>query len=220
MQEVPHLSERTALLIVDMQNAFFEDPILDGHRESLVRHCNELSALARSLGMPVFNIRTEHARDKSTWTLSMLDDDRGFLFEGSDQAQNLPGLDVGEATEIVKRRDSSFWRTDLSEHLRRRGVGSVLIAGVSSHTCIASTAADAYADDLRAWLVADAIASHDPDFERSTLELLQSEYRQGIVTTQALLAAQDGNPARGGTADMAAKPATPQRVIPQEERTP
>ncbi|MFL4476028.1 cysteine hydrolase family protein [Paeniglutamicibacter sp. MACA_103] len=191
MQDDPQLSESTALLIIDMQNAFFEDPILARLREPLVRHCNELTGLARALGMPVFNIRTEHARDKSTWTLSMLDDDQGFLFEGSEQARNLAGLDVEDAVEIIKRRDSAFWRTDLSERLRRGGVESVLVAGVSSHTCIASTAADAYADDVRAWLVSDAIASSDPDFEESTLKLLQAEYRQGIVSTASLLAADE-----------------------------
>ncbi|GAA3323040.1 cysteine hydrolase family protein [Paeniglutamicibacter sulfureus] len=196
MQEFPPLSERTALLIVDMQNAFFEDPMLARHRESLVRNCNELSRLARSTGMPIFNIRTEHARDKTTWTLSMLDDDQGFLFEGSEQAQNLKGLDVEDSQEILKRRDSAFWRTDLSEQLGRRGVEYVIVTGVSSHTCIASTAADAYADDLRVWLVSDAIASSDPDFEKSTLGLLQAEYRQHIITTESLLAAHEGHLAK------------------------
>lgn len=191
MHDIPQPSERTALLIVDMQNAFFEDPALARHRDGLVRHCNELCALARSSGMPVFSIRTEHARDKSTWTLSMLDDDQGFLFEGSAQAQNLEGLELDGAVEIIKRRDSAFWRTDLSEQLRRRDVDSVLVAGVQSHTCIASTAADAYADNLRTWLVSDAIASPDPDFERVTLKLLHAEYRQGILATQSLLAARD-----------------------------
>ncbi len=170
-----------------MQNAFFEDPGL-GHRESVLQHCNELAALARSTGMPIFNIRTEHAQDKSTWTLSMLEDDQGFLFTGSDQARNLTGLDLSGATEIIKRRDSAFWRTGLSEQLADPGVEEVLIAGASTHTCIASTAADAHAANLRAWPVADAIASEDPGFASATLGLLQKEYRQKVVTTQSLVA--------------------------------
>lgn len=194
MHDIPQLSGGTALLIVDMQNAFFEDPAMARHQEELVRRCNELCGLARASGMPVFNIRTEHARDKSTWTLSMLDDDQGFLFTGTAQAQNLAGLDLDGAVEIIKRRDSAFWRTDLSDQLRRRGVDSVLVAGVQSHTCIAATAADAYADNLRTWLISDAIASPDPDFERVTLKLLNSEYRQGILTTESLLAARDAEP--------------------------
>ncbi|WP_411731848.1 cysteine hydrolase family protein [Paeniglutamicibacter sp.] len=172
MHEIPRLSERMAVLIGDMQNAFFEDPVLGRRRDPLVRHCNQLTGLAHALGMPVFNIRTEHAREKSTWTLSMLDDDRGFLFEGSVQAQNLAGLDVRDATEIIKRRDSAFWRTDLSHRLQGLGGESVLIAGVSSHACIASA---------------------DPDFERASLGLLKSEYREGIVTTGSLLAAHEGH---------------------------
>lgn len=192
MQEPPMLSERTALLIVDMQNAFFEDPLLRRHRDALVRNCNRLVAWARNLGMPIFNVRTEHARDKSTWTLSMLDDDQGFLFAGSDQAKNLDDLDIGDATEIIKRRDSAFWRTDLDGQLERLGVESVLIAGVSSHTCIAATAADAYAANIRASLVSDAIASEDPRFESAVLGLLQAEYRQKVVSVESLLAAANG----------------------------
>ncbi len=193
MSDVPQLSERVALLVVDMQNAFFEDPGLAAHRGSLLRHCNVLTALARSRGMPILNIRTEHRRDKSTWTLNMLDDDQGFLFEGSEQARNLADLDVSGAVEVVKRRDSAFWDTGLVGLLTDLGVEEVVIAGVATHTCIASTAADAYAADLRAWLVSDAIASADPDFASATLGLLQSEYRQKVVKTRALAS---GGPAQ------------------------
>jgi nicotinamidase-related amidase len=187
VKDFPELCPRTALLIVDMQIAFFEEPILQAHRAVLVENCNALADAARTSGMPIFNIRTEHKKDKSTWTLSMLDDDQGFLFEGTDQAKNLGGLDLAEATEVVKRRDSAFWDTGLGTQLVRQGVGSLIVTGVSSHTCVASTAADAYARNLRVWLVKDAIASTDPTFEDTTLALLHREYRQKIVSTNDLL---------------------------------
>ena len=120
----------------------------------------------------------------------MLDDDQGFLFEGSEQAKNLQGLEIQEATEVIKLRDSAFWQTDLRDRLERDGVDSLVLAGVSSHTCIASTAADAYAANQRVWLASDAIASADPDFATTTLELLKKEYRQKVVTTATLLSAR------------------------------
>lgn len=44
--------------------------------------------------MPVINVRTEHKRDRSTWTLNMLADNKGFAFEGDLDAQYLPVLDM------------------------------------------------------------------------------------------------------------------------------
>ena len=190
MQDIQKPSGHTALLVIDMQNGFFEDPALAAQRENLVRSCNELVRSALFLGEPVYNIRTVHQRSKSTWTLNMLDDDQGFLLEGSEQAKNLDDLEIQEATEVIKLRDSAFWQTDLRERLARDGVESVVIAGVSSHTCIASTAADAYAANLRVWLASDAIASADSDLAATTLELLNKEYRQKLVSTATLLSAR------------------------------
>lgn len=179
--------KRTALVLVDMQNAFFEDHGLKMHQKRLVTHGNDLVAAARGGSMPVFNVRTMHKRDKSTWTLSMLDDDQGFLFEGTMQTYNVSGLDTGDSIEVIKHRDSSFWGTDLLQQLHRRHVDSMVIAGVSSHTCVAATASDAYAADIRVALAIEAIASTDPDFADTTLMLLKNEYRQNLETTAALL---------------------------------
>ena len=129
VHDVPKPSERVALLVGDMQNAFFEDPNLERHRESLVLPCNELAAFARSTGMPIFNIRTEHAADKSTWTLNMLDDGQGFLFEGSEQARN-PRASISP----VPRMSSSDATADsgapeLGDELLRLGVEEVASPG-------------------------------------------------------------------------------------------
>lgn len=187
MATVAHDFKRTALVLVDMQNAFFEDQRLEARRERLIGHCNDLVAAARRGAMPIFNIRTIHKRDISTWTLSMLEDDQGFLFEGTPQTYNLSGLDTKDSIEVIKHRDSSFWGTDLLQQLRRHHIDSLVLAGVSSHTCIASTAADAYAANLRVALAVEAMASTDPEFENTTLKLLEQEYRQKPETTAALL---------------------------------
>lgn len=179
--------KRTALVLVDMQNAFFEDQRLETRRERLIGHCNDLVAAARRGAMPIFNVRTIHKRDKSTWTLSMLDDDQGFLFEGTPQTHNLSGLDTRDAIEVIKHRDSSFWGTDLLQQLRRHHIDSIVLAGVSSHTCIASTASDAYAANLRVALAYEAVASTDPGFENAALKFLKNEYRQELETTAAIL---------------------------------
>lgn len=68
-----------AVLIIDMQNAFFEDPALNAQRGTVTAACNRVIAAAQECGAKVLLVRTEHEKDKSTWTLNMLDDDQGFM---------------------------------------------------------------------------------------------------------------------------------------------
>lgn len=170
-----------ALLLIDMQKAFFEDESLGRQERNLVEACNSAIAEAKSHGVPVYVIRTEHQRDKSTWTVSMLDDDQGFLFSGTEQAEIVDGLDVEGLPELVKTRDSAFFGTDLLQRLRNLGVDTVVLAGVATHNCVAQTGADAYANNLRVVYAKDAIASTNDEYARNVLGVLTDEYRQQVL---------------------------------------
>ncbi|GAB3536948.1 cysteine hydrolase [Arthrobacter tecti] len=167
-----------ALLIIDMQKAFFEDDSLGKQQESLVRACNMLISEARQADVGIYVIRTEHQRDKSTWTVSMLDDDQGFLFNGTEQAEPVDGLSIDGLPQLVKTRDSAFFGTDLLQRLRVLDVDTVVLAGVSTHNCVAQTAADAYANNLRVIYATDAIASTNDEYAQDVLKVLMDEYRQ------------------------------------------
>lgn len=65
-----------------MQEAYFESPALEDHRAAVVERCSVAIDWARDLGLPIITIRTEHRADRSTWTLTMLEDDQGMLFQG------------------------------------------------------------------------------------------------------------------------------------------
>ncbi|GAB3552838.1 cysteine hydrolase [Arthrobacter tumbae] len=167
-----------ALLIIDMQKAFFEDASLGKQQDSLVAACNSAIADAREAGIAVYLIRTEHQRDKSTWTVSMLDDEQGFLFSGTEQAEFVDGLSAGGLPELVKTRDSAFFGTDLLQRLRNLNVDTVVLAGVSTHNCVAQTGADAYANNLRVVYAEEAVASTNDQYAQNVLGVLRDEYRQ------------------------------------------
>lgn len=168
----------TAVLIIDMQKAFFEDEALGRQEKRLVEACNALMSEAHESGVPVYVIRTEHQRDKSTWTVSMLDDDQGFLFTGTEQAEPVDGLHLDGLPELVKTRDSAFFGTDLLQRLRNLAVDQVVLAGVSTHNCVAQTGADAYANNLRVVYAKDAIGSTNDEYAHDVLNVLMDEYRQ------------------------------------------
>lgn len=113
----------------------------------------------------------------------MLADDEGFAFAGDPAAQYLPKLVIEGTIELIKTRDSAFLHTELEERLIAWNVRRMVLAGVSTHTCIAATAADAYALNIDVLLVDDATASHLPYTHRPVLDMLQNEYRQKVEAT-------------------------------------
>lgn len=168
-----------ALLLVDLQEDYFDDPVLRCGRTDLVRAANQLVGRAERAGAPVVEIRTEHRPDRSTWARNMLEDDQGVVVQGTPGVARLPELAPVERV-VVKTRDSAFHRTGLAELLASEHVDTVVLAGVSTESCIAATASDAYAHDLHVVLVEDAIGCHDEHLHTHHLRLLNSLYRQDI----------------------------------------
>lgn len=172
---------RTALVVVDMQNSYFESPELADVRGELVSRVNELIGAAHEAGRPVVLVRTEHARDGSTWTLNMCDDDEGFAFPGTEQSRFLDELDTGGHVEVVKTRDNAFHGTTLHAELDRLGVDRLVLCGVSTHSCVSLTAIEAFDHDLRVAVARDAISSDNAALSRAMLEFLEDEKRQPIL---------------------------------------
>ncbi|ALU38664.1 cysteine hydrolase [Kocuria flava] len=190
-----HPGGRTALLVVDMQNSYFDFPELEEQREPVTAKVNELVRAARAGDNPILLVRTQHERDRSTWTVSMHDDDQGFAFPGTEQAEYVAGLDTEDGVGLVKTRDSAFFNTDLAARLRNLGAERVVVCGVSTHSCVAQTAIDAFAHDFRGAVAREAVASENAELSRALLAFLEDELRQELLDQEEAVARL-----RGGSA--------------------
>ena len=170
-----------ALLVIDMQDAYFKTPELLRQKSSLVEAINQAATKARQADEPIIAIRTVHRTDKSTWTLNMLEDDKGFAFDGSAETQLVDGLELADALEIIKTRDSAFHETELLHLLRSLGVTQLTLTGVSAHSCIFHTAAAAYAYDFPVTLLRAGIGDESQSALDEAFEYLKREYRQTVA---------------------------------------
>jgi nicotinamidase-related amidase len=178
----------SALLIIDLQEGFFQAEGMKGRKAGLVDAANRLSAAAQAAGVPVFLITTEHSRDRSTWTLSMLDDGQGYLFHGEPSTELVEGLGTEGVTRVEKTRDSAWFATDLELRLKNFGVTHVLLAGVTTSGCIAQTARDAYARNVRTTVVTDAIADGRPRYQEAALNQLVEDRQVDLMTLDQVIA--------------------------------
>jgi ureidoacrylate peracid hydrolase len=84
---------------------------------------------------------------------------------------------------VIKHRYSAFANSQLDDLLKRRGIRSLLLAGVATDTCVESTGRDAYFIDYYVTLVADCCAGATERDHRVTLERFERDY--GAVVNSA-----------------------------------
>jgi len=198
----------TALLVVDLQNDYC-DP--DG---AMARNGTDVSSTppmlpvlaglldaARQAGVRVIFIRTTH----DDWTDSAA---RKRL----PRLQHMPIVRTGAwgaeyhglapqagDYEITKHRYSGFLGTPLDLVLRAQGVRTLIVTGVSTHTCVDCTVRDGFQHDYFVVVPGDCTATYSPAVQAATLANIRRHY--GEVTPAAALEqiwAAGGYLAQGG----------------------
>ncbi|WP_445153487.1 isochorismatase family protein [Arthrobacter sp. Hor0625] len=70
--------------------------------------------------------------------------------------------------------------------MRNWDVDTLVLAGVSTHNCIAQTAADAFAHNFRVVYADEATASENAEAATAVQEVLCREYRQQVLDVAAI----------------------------------
>jgi nicotinamidase-related amidase len=187
--------DRTALLVIDMQRDFIEP---GGFGELLGNDVAPMRAIieplrlvlrtARSAGMAVIHTREGHRPDLSDCPPSKLA--RGRLSCGiGDPGPNGRILVRGErghdiidelaplAEEplIDKPGKGSFYATDLDDILKRRGICSLIVTGVTTEVCVHTTVREANDRGYECLVLSDCVQSYFPDFQRVALQMISAQ---------------------------------------------
>jgi ureidoacrylate peracid hydrolase len=73
---------------------------------------------------------------------------------------------------ITKHRYSLFAGNRLGEDLKARGIDTLVLCGLTTECCVASTAWDAFERDFHVVVAADAVAAYQPALHQTTLAAL------------------------------------------------
>ncbi|MFF6883870.1 isochorismatase family protein [Streptomyces sp. NPDC012421] len=174
--------DRAVLLVHDLQNHFLA-PFDDGAEPltALLGNLDLLRKEAARLGVPVVytaqpggQTREQRGLQQDFWGPGVPDDPHAVAV--ADAAG--PGPDD---ILLTKWKYSAFVRTDLLELLREQGRDQLVITGVYAHIGVLMTACDAWMRDIRAFVVADAVADFSEREHRMALEWAAG--RCAVVTT-------------------------------------
>jgi ureidoacrylate peracid hydrolase len=169
---------KTAVLVVDMLNDFFEEGgvmVLEGGK-SLYKPISRLLEGARNANIPVFWLNQTLYPDDKLFEKRIV-----HCIEGTWGAQVVESLPVmPEDTIIGKRRYSGFFQTDLDLHLRERKIEYVIVVGVVTNICVRSTVNDAFFLGYEVFVSEDCVAATSERQQEAHLYDIDTHY--GTVT--------------------------------------
>lgn len=162
-------NETPAILVIDMVKDNFDEskniPITPLAKK-LIDPINRLTGAFRERGWPVvFSTDAFHRED--------------FIFKGKMKPHSLagtPGAEVIDELNLLegdywlpKPRFSGFFKTNLDQWLKDRGVTLCAVAGISTNFCVLSTAMDAVCLDYKTVILEDCTTAVSREIHENTL---------------------------------------------------
>jgi len=176
---------KTALVVIDIQKGI----VAMGRKlepyaaNQVVANVSKLVKRFRKLGMPVFLVHVTSIDGKD-----ML---RPLTDQQVQWSSSQRPADWGEFVEeirptekdivITKRQWGAFYGTELDLQLRRRGIITIVLCGVSTNIGVETTAREAYQRGYNQVFVIDAMAANSKDEHEATLKFIFQ--RIGLLRT-------------------------------------
>ncbi len=176
---------KTALIVIDMQNSFLH-PDGENHYPNageVVDNCLKLIDRARENGAIVVHVADRHRDGFDDFEDKRLP---RHCVSGGFHAEYFTGFGPGGRSseiEIVKRRFSAFFSTELALFLREQNVERLIICGVKTNVCVRATAQDAFANGFEVVVVKDATNSNREHLAAASLEDIE-RYLGKLMTTE------------------------------------
>jgi biuret amidohydrolase len=186
---------RAALVIIDMQRDFLEPGgfgAVLGNDVSLLRRAiaptERLLAAARSAGLTVIHTREGHRPDladlpaSKKWRgrLATGIGDPGpmgrILVRGEAGHDIIPELYPRNGEPVVdKPGKGAFYATDLDAILKNRGIGQLIVCGITTEVCVNTTVREANDRGYDCLVVADCVGSYFPEFQEMGLRMIKAQ---------------------------------------------
>jgi nicotinamidase-related amidase len=150
---------RPALVVIDIQKAFL--PMMSSDKEMALEYINGLIGLFRKNGYPV--IRVYHSSEEYGVT------------PGSDGFE-FPETVKIESTDpkVIKTYGDGFNKTDLDQVIRATGSNTLFLCGLSAVGCVLATWQGAQNHDYNAFMVKNAIISHNQVYTKNVEEMFDA----------------------------------------------
>ncbi len=144
---------KPALLIIDVQNRYLTF-ILQRDKELAFFFINLLIDLFRKHEFPIIRIYHSNSENGPRPNSEEFEYPETIKIESED-------------TQVIKTYSDSFNKTKLDDILKEKGCNTVFLCGLSAIGCVLASKTGAQNHDYKAFIVKDAIMSHDSDYTKN-----------------------------------------------------
>ena len=170
---------KPVFIFVDLLEDFFSKPPLSERRGTLSFAVNDLASFARENDFPVIWVRQAFELDLSDAFRSMRETGTRITIRGTTGCDVIKEIERRPSdVEVVKKRYSAFFGTQLAQLLESVRCSHLIIGGVNTHACVRATAVDAFQLDYNVILAIDSIASYDDEYHRESIRYLAQSIGQ------------------------------------------
>jgi nicotinamidase-related amidase len=175
----------TAVLVIDMQNAFAHPEGTLGisgvdlsEIPAVSDSIERIADAADAVGMPVFwtkqvHLSPDRGREKKRLASHTSKRKRVSALAGTwdaDFTERFAGRTIDETNIIVKHRFGAFYQTRLESVMAMRGITALIVVGATANACVDTTIREAYMRDIDVVVPTDAVAGVKPHWKALVVE--------------------------------------------------
>jgi nicotinamidase-related amidase len=152
--------EITALVLIDLQRGVTAFPAQPHTTAEVIGNAARLADAFRNASAAVVLVHVGTSADGGDKLRATVDEPQPPRTLPADFAEIVPELGPRDGDIVVtKRQWGAFYGTDLDLQLRRRGITTIVLAGIATNYGVESTARDAYERGYGLLLVEDAMSA-------------------------------------------------------------
>lgn len=182
----------TALVLIDLQNGIARQSVAPHDSRDVLSNAAQLARAFRGAGALVVLVRVGYSVGAGEMLRTQVDQPRpasGPL--PTDFSEIVEELEQVETDIVVTKHNwSAFYGTDLDVQLRRRGITTIVLGGISTNMGVESTARAAHEHAYNLLLVEDAMASMSGSDHLFAVERIFPRIGK-VVSTQYVLSAME-----------------------------
>jgi nicotinamidase-related amidase len=136
---------KTALVVIDLQKGIVGRQTAPHASDIVVKNAVTIAEAFRKNGMPVFLVRIAFAADRKDALDPVCDAPRPAQTPPPDWTEIVPEMGPKQGDFVItKHQWGAFYGTELDLELRRRGMTTIVLCGISTNIGVESTARFAF----------------------------------------------------------------------------
>lgn len=168
------LEKDSALIVIDIQKEFGDKLPQGFNREIFVKNSLKVIKRFREEEKPIIFFREVHRKQKVDYGRELDGDEGIHCLEGTKDADYIDEIKpLDNEYQMIKRRYSCFFATDLDILLRGLKIKTLYIIGMLSDVCVHYTCADAHQYDFHLKVIQDAITGSSLKAHKAAMEAIE-----------------------------------------------